>query len=96
MFIKHLLMTILNFRFFTDYTIAAGQEGTIVIPSGLLQECIELEVLNDALPERNESITFTLINTTVGAIGDPNSATIRIVDDEGTCMCMFVSVQYTL
>lgn len=55
---------------------------TFSIPNDTNLMSIPLTVIDDALEEQTETVSITLLNTTVGVISALNSATADIVDDD--------------
>lgn len=64
----------------TDYVAVSG---TVVFGVGIDRVAIPITILNDALPESNETFGFAIDNVQGGAsLLAPRTATIRIIDDE--------------
>ncbi|HEX6032119.1 MAG TPA: Calx-beta domain-containing protein [Tepidiformaceae bacterium] len=64
----------------TDYTAASGTE---TFSPGETQETFTVTILQDALVEGNQTINLTLSDPVGGSLGDQDTATITIIDDEG-------------
>jgi hypothetical protein len=64
----------------TDYTAASGTE---TFSPGETQETFTVTILQDVLVEGNQTINLTLSAPVGGSLGDQDTATITIVDDEG-------------
>ena len=55
--------------------------------------CSNITILDDALIEANETFTLTLSsNVSAGVILTPVIATVKIVDNDGECIIMTVSI----
>lgn len=71
-----------------DQTATAGSDyvaasGTAVFGVGIDRVAIPITILNDSLPESNETFGFAIDNVQGGAsLLAPRTATIRIIDDE--------------
>ena len=60
----------------------AGTTGTLTIPAGQMSTTINVPMIEDAEPEDAEDFTMTLSNVTGGALGDDDTATGTIIDNE--------------
>ncbi len=63
----------------SDYT---GVDGTVTIPDGAGEVVIPLPILNDALGEPTEVVTFALIEATGATLLAPRTTRVNILDDE--------------
>lgn len=73
----------------TDYT-ASGT--TISIPAGSLSATVSVSVIDDALVEGNETVIATLANVQGADLGAPSSATLTIIDNDGSSTVPTVSL----
>src|SRR5439155_1690405 len=64
----------------SDYTAASG---TLIFAPGQTNISFLVNVLNDALPETNETVLLALTNLVNATLGQFTSAMLTIVDDDG-------------
>ena len=64
-----------------DYTAIAAGTSLTFIP-GSDKRCIDVDALDDAVAEINETFTVTLSNPTHATVGNPNSTTVTIDDND--------------
>ncbi len=69
-----------------------GVNGTLTIPAGTNTALLDLLPLDDPTEETAESVTVTLLPRPGYRVGDPASATILLVSDDGTLQ--FTSSEY--
>ena len=62
-----------------DYT---GGSGVVMIPAGAASASFTLTPVNDALVESNETVTVTLLGTSVYNVGTPGAQTVILQDNE--------------
>ena len=74
-----------------DYT---GTAGTLVFADGQTSQAITIPVIDDLLPEGDETVVVTLANAVDAGLGFPNVATLTILDNE--LAITFVPPQYTV
>src|SRR5439155_13323556 len=72
----------------SDGTATAGSDylaasGTLIFVPGLTNKSFLVNVLNDALPETNETVLLALTNLVNATLGQFTSAMLTIVDDDG-------------
>ena len=65
--------------------------GSIIIPAGSATADIPITAINDALNEGEESVVIRLSSSSSYNVGNPGSATIIIVDDEGANVTLSAS-----
>ncbi len=64
----------------SDYT---ATNGTLAFAEGQLTNTFTLTLLDDSVPESNETVNLLLSNPSTGAaLGDPSSAVLTILDNE--------------
>ncbi|HEV8580880.1 MAG TPA: galactose oxidase-like domain-containing protein [Thermoanaerobaculia bacterium] len=63
----------------SDY---AATSGTLTFVAGETRKVFSVPILNDASPEANESFSVSLSAPTGATLGNPQTATINIVDDD--------------
>ncbi|CAB1059315.1 Vibriolysin, extracellular zinc protease (EC @ Pseudolysin, extracellular zinc protease (EC [Olavius sp. associated proteobacterium Delta 1] len=64
-----------------DYT---PSSGTLTFDAGATEKIITVQILDDTLAEESETVILTLSNPGGGGtLGNPNTATLSITDDEG-------------
>lgn len=60
----------------------AAVNGTLTFAPGTTNQSIELSLLEDSAVEEAETVTLSLSNPTSAALGEPQSATLTILDNE--------------
>lgn len=68
-----------------------ANSGTVIIPAGSATVDIPITAINDALNEGEETVTMRLSSSPSYNVGNPGSATIIIVDDEGANVTLSAS-----
>jgi len=76
-----------------DYT-AIG--GTLSFAPGQTNQSFAVAILDDALDEPDETLTFTLSNPVNATLGTPSTATLTIVDDDEPPTVQFGSATYSV
>ena len=74
-----------------DYT---GTPGTLVFADGQTSQSISIPIVDDLLPEGDETVIVTLSNAIDAGLGSPSSAELTILDNE--LAITFVPPQYTV
>ncbi|MDH3397948.1 MAG: hypothetical protein OEM81_08980, partial [Acidimicrobiia bacterium] len=67
----------------TDY---ASLAVSVVIPAGKSSALVTVSAVDDALDETNETVILTLLSRPRYSIGSPSSATVTIIDNDGTAI----------
>ncbi|OPY28919.1 MAG: Calx-beta domain protein [Methanocella sp. PtaU1.Bin125] len=77
----------------TDYT---GGAGTLTFAPGTTTASFNVNILNDAMDENDETIVFTLSNPKNASTGTPASTTITITDNDAQPTLRFAAATYTV
>ena len=83
-----------------DGTATAGSDyqtsaGTLTFGSNIMSQTFTIPLLDDTLPEGDETVLLKLSNTTGGAtLGSISNAVLRIIDDESSVS--FTNTSYTV
>lgn len=70
----------------------AAASGVLTFAPGATRQSIELSILEDALIEGNETIDLTLSSPNSAALGDQQSATLTIVDNEPSSRQLYLPI----
>jgi len=74
--------------FGADYTSAAG---TVTVPSGQTYASFQIDIIDDAESEADETILLSLANPVGIALGEPSAGTLTILDDDRLPVVSFAS-----
>jgi hypothetical protein len=77
----------------SDYT---ATSGTVTFTGSETSKTFDVPILDDDVFEADETVNLTLSNPQGAGLGDPNTAVLTIVDNEGRPTIHFSSATYTV
>ena len=83
--------------FAEDYSVSGAasfdaSSGSVTIPAGSASADVTVQILADAVPEENETVTLAVVSDPAYTIGNDDSATATILNDDATLQIDDVSV----